>query len=1228
MNNPSKTKKRFSRQVNKKPNDNENTGLAIEQSDKKQKLIVLQSELAIKLNAVKTLNEAFGEILNTAFQISGIDCGGFYILDKKLNHLRLIYHKGLPNKFIKNASYYTADDPQFKMTQSSKPIYGSFSKISPNKNDEIQKEKLKAIAVIPIKHENSLIAVMNLASHKVENIGKFERFALEAIAAQVGGIIRLLSAEENLRKEQKNFQSLFDTLQDFLFVLDNEGQIIHTNPIVQNRLGYSSEELNHMHVTQIHPPEQRNEAANIISNMLKGKEKYCSIPLLKKNGTLIPVESRVNKGFWNGEEVLFGVSRDITEQVKARQILESEHSFRASILEYASEGLCVCHAVDHFPYVEFTVWNKRMTEICGYTMKEINKKGWYQTVYPDPGIQKRAQERMANMRLGDNLIAEEWEITCADGLERIVSISSSIIKSEDGKVHVLALMNDVTERKKSENELKIFNENLEELVNDRTQELKKTIKLLLDEIKERKRIEQELQTSKTQMQHVLNQMPVVLFAIDNKGIFTLSEGKGLQTLGLKPGEVVGQSVFEVYKDIPNILNKVNKALQGKITRAIQNVNEIVFDVLYTPLRDNRNRMNGVIGVAVDITEQTKANEALRFSEQKFSTAFHISPDMISISRISDSVILDVNESAKALLGYTPKEIIGKAALGLGIWPFPEERMHLAGHLSKNGFFRNEEIHMRKKDGTIINVLVSGSLIEIQNQKCVLSSLRDISERKKAEELLKESEERYRSLVDISPDGITLVDLERRFIMINPQTVKLHGYKNEKEILEIDPLKLVAPEDHEKSIKYVKRLFETGVSTSFELQLLRKDGSRFPAEVNATLLKNNDGNPIAYISIVRDISLRKKLEEEAFKIEKLESIGVLAGGIAHDFNNLLTAILGNISFAKMDISSSDKIHNRLSEAEKASYRAKDLTQQLLTFSKGGMPIKKKIVISELLKSACKFALSGSNVKSKFSFASNLLEIEADEGQINQVINNIVINALQAMPKGGLLSISAKNYKQKLESTVPLKRGDYIKIKISDQGIGIPKKHLSQIFDPYFTTKEMGHGLGLATVYSIINKHEGYITVKSELGKGTTFYIYIPASNKIEIKRQKAKSQENKNAGKVLVMDDEEFILEISQALLASLGYEIYCAKNGEEAIELYEKSFKNNKKFDLVIMDLTIPGGMGGKETIWELRKIDKDVKAIVSSGYANDPVMSNFQNYGFNDVITKPYRIQDLEIFR
>jgi len=502
--------------------------------------------------------------------------------------------------------------------------------------------------------------------------------------------------------------------------------------------------------------------------------------------------------------------------------------------------------------------------------------------------------------------------------------------------------------------------------------------------------------------------------------------------------------------------------------------------------------------------------------------------------------------------------------------------------------------------------------------------REIIERKRAEEATRLAYTELDSIFNASGDGMCVIGTDFKLLRVNDTFCTMLGISREEtagricsEVLHHSLCKtLFCP---------LTRILSNEKRFEYDLELERNDGFKIPCILTATPLRRVNGDLAGMVETFKDMTDRRKMEEELQKSQKLESIGILAGGIAHDFNNMLTVVMGNISLGKLYAQTGKNATTVLTEAEGACLQAKSLTQQLLTFSKGGEPIRKDVSISKLLKDTATLALSGSKTAYKLSLPDDLWWGKIDEGQIRQVISNLIINADQAMPEGGLIEICAENTMISAQDSLPLKDGRYIKISVRDHGVGIPKKHLQKIFDPYFTTKQNGSGLGLAISYSIIKKHEGLIMVESEVEVGTVFSVYLPASEK-EIFTVKDIVEENLHSGKgkVLLMDDQRNIREMVGETLTYLGYEVYCASEGSEAISLFKKAKEEGNSFDAVILDLTVPGGMGGKETVQALLKIDPEVKAIVSSGYSNDPVMSEYRQYGFSYVINKPFVITEL----
>ena len=635
----------------------------------------------------------------------------------------------------------------------------------------------------------------------------------------------------------------------------------------------------------------------------------------------------------------------------------------------------------------------------------------------------------------------------------------------------------------------------------------------------------------------------------------------------------------------------------------------------TPIFDADGLPIYIDGLIFDITERKHMEEDLR----KHMAAMESSIDGMAILS-EDGRYRYMNDAHAGIYGYdSPRELIGKKWEVL--YSDEETRrfeQDIVPELREKGRWQGEAIGKRK-NGSIYPQEVSLTLIEGGELVCVV---RDISDRKNAEEALREANNRLNAILQASPAAIYTLNTGGIVTLWNRAAEKMFGWSEKEAVGSLLP---IVPEDKRGEFRVLCEKILKGESFfGTELRRQKKNGLPVDISVSAAPLYDSSGRVNGIMAVVIDITARKRMEEELLKNEKLESLGILAGGIAHDFNNLLAAIMGNISLAKMYAEPHGKEYQRLVEAEKASTRAKALTQQLLTFSKGGGPIKKVISLRGLINESASFVLSGSQSKGEIIIPDDLWPVEADEGQISQVIHNFMLNAAQSMPRGGIITLRCKNVTLGAEEVNFLKEGNYVEIAITDEGIGIPEEYLEKIFDPYFTTKEEGRGLGLTTSYSIIKKHGGHIFAESARGAGTTFRIYLPASESVIHSEKNTDERLPEGKGRILIMEDEEIVSAVAGEMLKKLGYEVEFSKDGSETISRYRRAKESNQPFDIVIMDLTIPGGMGGEIAIRRLLELDPHVKAIVSSGYSNHPVMANFEEYGFKGVLAKPYKLKEL----
>ncbi len=497
--------------------------------------------------------------------------------------------------------------------------------------------------------------------------------------------------------------------------------------------------------------------------------------------------------------------------------------------------------------------------------------------------------------------------------------------------------------------------------------------------------------------------------------------------------------------------------------------------------------------------------------------------------------------------------------------------------------------------------------------------------------LREERERWRVTLMSIGDGVIVTDGEGLVRALNIEAERLTGYGDEEARgLPVDTVFPLYRGPQGASIEGpVAQALRTGEVRHLKSPAVLKtrDGRILQVSDSAASIRDENGEVTGAVMVFRDITQRQALEEQAMKAKSLESLGVLAGGIAHDFNNILTAIFGNITLARIYAPADGALQGALADAERASWRARELTFQLLTFAKGGAPIKKAGSIGETVRDLTSFFVKGSAVRCEMAIPDDLWPTEFDPDQMGQVIQNIVLNAKEAMSGAGVLKVAARNVTVEAEEIADLAAGDYVEIAFSDNGRGIEPEHLEKIFDPYFSLKPTGTGLGLAVTYSVLKRHQGVVVADSVVGQGTTLTLYLPRAGGGEMPSARAPANETVAASgrgrRVLLMDDDHDVRSIGAQLLRALGYDVTEAADGEEALRLYEKA-RMKEPFEAVILDLTVPGGMGGKECVRRLMEHDPGVRAIVATGYYTDPIVAKYEIYGFRASVQKPYRLEDL----
>jgi len=643
------------------------------------------------------------------------------------------------------------------------------------------------------------------------------------------------------------------------------------------------------------------------------------------------------------------------------------------------------------------------------------------------------------------------------------------------------------------------------------------------------------------------------------------------------------------------------------------------------------------------------NEELRSAHMEIDAARKRYFDLYDLAPVGyvtvseKGLIIEANITAANLLGVGRSALVNQP-LTRYILKEDQNIYYLRSkQLLKSATPQAFELHMVKKDGTIfwghLDATVQDTLTaEVQAGTPELRIvLTDLTARKQAEQLLQESNERLREVLENALDASYKRNLlTNTYDYLSPVFAQISGYTpDEFRNLPIETvLDIIHPEDLANVEGIIAESISNtdGTPSQLEYRFKHKDGQYRWFRDRFTVTQNMQGHPAARIGSVSDITNRKQMEEELLRARKLESLGVLAGGIAHDFNNLMTVVQGYIELAIMELPANSPAQKMLLTSMSSVHKTQDLTSKLITFSRGGGPVKEGFDATAILRNAVNMKIADTKVRAKFDFKESLWEAEADEFQMKHCFYNLTTNAVEAMPGGGNLAIMVENALIPAGKVPELQEGSYLKITFSDEGSGIPKDILVNVFDPYFTTKKIGAqqglGLGLAVCYSVMKKHGGHITVKSQPGKGTSFVLYLPARPDLAEAlpgKKEIKTTSSTSKCRTLIMDDEPQIREIERVYLERMGHEVTDVKDGQEAIDAYKIAFDAGKPFDLVMLDLTVRHGMGGQEAMACLLTIDPKIKAIIASGFVDDPLIEYYADYGFKGALKKPFMYGDVK---
>ncbi|MCX5813395.1 MAG: PAS domain S-box protein [Proteobacteria bacterium] len=1010
-------------------------------------------------------------------------------------------------------------------------------------------------------------------------------------------------------KSEEKYRALIEHASDAIIVADSKGNFLEVNKKAEDLLGYSRKELVGMNPRHIHPKEELKKVIHDFSRMAAGEIHFCyDTKVLRKDGRLVPVDITGTPVEYNGRTLVQGIFRDITEHKQIEEELKKATEKYRDIFENAMDG--IFHTT---PEGQSIIVNPATAKLLGYASPEDlirSVKDMGTQIYAYPEDRDKALRLMEDHGFIENF---EAQFRRKDG-----SIVWGLLNAHpicDQKGNILYIQGTV------------------------------------QDINKRKLAEEALRGEEARYRDLADSLPQTVVECDDKGHITFANFNSFKIFGYtKEDFKKGLNIFQMIvpedhdRARKNILRvSLGKQQVGNDYTAVKKDGSTFPVLIYTSAIIREKKPVDLRIILIDITERKRAEEALRESEEKYRSIFENAIEGMYQASPGGRYI-SVNPALARMHGFeSPQEMITTVTdIGSQIFISPEARKQYREILEKKGTVVNFEFELYRKDRSKIWVSTNARVVRNKDGETLYyeGKVEDITERKRVEEALKRSESRLSSIIEFLPDATFVINLEGKIISWNRAIEEMTGFSVEMMLGKGD-YEYAIPFYGERRPILVNFLFLWDDDIAKKYSFIRKDGDTLYTETDVPYVRGQNrtlwakasplydakGNVIGAIESIRDITERKRLETELMHAQKMEAIGTLSGGIAHDFNNILMGIQGYASLMMLDISTEHPHYERLKRIEEQVKNASDLTGQLLGFARGGKYVVKPVNMNELIeKTSNMFGRTKKEIAIHRKYERDIWAVEADMGQIEQVLLNLYLNAWQAMPAGGDLSIETKNIVVGENYTIPYSTtfGRYVRISISDTGVGMNEKTKERIFEPFFTTKELGRGtgLGLAMVYGIIKNHNGFIDVISEPDKGTTFALYFPASEKDIAKETSGVPEIMRGTETILVVDDEPDVLAVSKNILESLGYNVYGVKNGEEAIILYKEK---KDVIDLIVLDMIMPG-LSGSETFDRIRELNSSARIILCSGYSLNDQAQQIMDKGCHGFIQKPFNIANISM--